>query len=419
MSELTYGLDFGTTNSAIAVVRNGQVQVLPIGKDGTSIVKSVLYFRPRSHKALIGDNAIESYATYSLSGRFIKSFKSVVGFESFKGTVINGKRFTIEDLVAMFFSYIKERADQIMGQDVLSVVLGRPAVYDIASSEEQLARERLTTAANAAGFKEVNFQLEPIAAAYMYSQTITSTETVLIIDLGGGTSDFTLIKLSPQGVSGNEVILSRGVYVGGDNLDADLMRFDLAQYFGSNAKYESKPGQWLPMPSRLIAAISDWRTIPYVKNDRLTMEFIRHIAKSADDKRSAQCLLALIDDDLGFGLFQEIERVKLALSDCEQVDFHYSRSVVDIEEEVTRTRFNQVIKGSLGDIEDCISSLLTEVGYSASHIDSVVLTGGTSRVPAIRQSVEKMFGCTKIKHDNTFIDVAAGLALFSAFKKRP
>ncbi|MDP1709951.1 MAG: Hsp70 family protein, partial [Candidatus Komeilibacteria bacterium] len=244
MSYLAYGLDFGTTHSAISVLDGeGRATVLPVSGDNGLIIKSVLLFAQNSPRPYVGQEAIRQYLAAGMRGRLIQSIKSALVDENFIGTTINGTRYQIEDLIALIISFLKVKADKIIGQNLDRVVLGRPAIFSDNPKKESLARDRLIMAAQKAGFKEIHFQLEPIAAALHYETSLKRPEKALIADLGGGTSDFTLMNLSPDRVNltdrDADVLQTSGVYVGGDNLDARIMWGKVVKHFGAEASYRS------------------------------------------------------------------------------------------------------------------------------------------------------------------------------------
>jgi hypothetical chaperone protein len=316
MAEKTYGVDFGTTNSAISLWEGGQINVLPIAANGKQSMRSVLFFPRDDRNYYAGDEAVRQYIESGMEGRLIQSIKSFLSDASFTGTVIRGRNYSIEDLVVMVLRGIKERADRITGDSVQRAVLGRPARFSDNGQNDALAQTRLLQAAENAGFREVHLQLEPIAAAYSYERTLEKSELVLVADFGGGTSDFALIMLGPDRKGrverASDVLGTLGVTIGGDNLDSEIMRHKLLCYFGSEIHYESA-NKMLPMPAHLMGLLCEWRMISSLKDTRYK-EFISSLRRNADDPDAAERLYALIDEDLGFALFQKIENTKQALS---------------------------------------------------------------------------------------------------------
>jgi hypothetical chaperone protein len=316
VAQFVYGLDFGTANSAIALWNQEQVEVLPCNPAGDTRMRSVLFFPDDTREVYVGEEAIVRYVASGMRGRFIQSIKSVLSSKSFTSTTINGQKYTAEDLVALIIRHLKTKADERVGTAVNAVVLGRPAHFSLAADQDTLAEERLVLAAKLVGFEEVYLQIEPIAAAFAYEQSLATPELVLVADLGAGTSDFTLIQLSPARVHARErkadVLGTAGIDIGGDKFDAAIMWHKFVPYFGANIHYHSA-GKWLHMPTYIMRSLCDWRDIPFLKNTR-TWEFITQLRYTADDPEAIARLHALIEENLAFPLFQVIEQGKCHLS---------------------------------------------------------------------------------------------------------
>jgi hypothetical chaperone protein len=183
MSEKVYGIDFGTTNSAVAISQNGEVRVLPIGFNGDKIIRSLLFFPREGRVHFIGEDAITHYIESGMEGRLIQSIKTFLPDKSFTGTVLRGRSRTLEDLISLILKHLKTKANEIMGEDIRSVVLGRPARFSEDPEIDDLAERRLLQAAQLAGFEEIHFQFEPIAAAYSYESRLREAQLVLVISL--------------------------------------------------------------------------------------------------------------------------------------------------------------------------------------------------------------------------------------------
>lgn len=416
MHDTVYGLDFGTSNSAVAILENDKPIILPIGLGGELSMPSLLFFSDRRHVA-IGDRAVSEYVESGMKGRLLQSIKSFVPHPSFSGTVIFGHgHYGIEDLLALIIREVKRRADVIVGHDVKRVVMGKPAFFSHNPKEDSLAESRLHEAAIRAGFAEIRFQQEPVAAAYCYEATLSRSELVFVVDIGGGTSDVTVISLSPERKHAldraQDILAVDNVYVGGDNFDSEVMRHKLLDYFGASIKYFNGR-QWLTMPAHMMRNICQWRTIPLLR-ERRTKEFLSKLLVTADDKEAIRRLSSLINNDLGFALFRSIEQAKCDLScrDESSVVFAHEPDI-RINEPITRAQFNTAISDELSRIDSCINDTLAAVGVSPSKIDAAFLTGGGSQTLAIRELLTERFGASKIKTGDSFLSVAAGLALSS------
>lgn len=424
MSELVYGVDFGTTNSAIAYTHNGTVEIITHGNAARKTMPSVLFFPEESGSPgrntgyFVGHDALDHYAEGFIDGRLMLSLKSTLPEKWLTGTRINRNWYDIEDLIALILANLKQKADAATGVDVKSVVMGRPAVFSTDSEKEVFAQERLWAAARKAGFEEIFFQIEPIAAALFYESSLTRAEFVLVADLGGGTSDFTLMRLAPDKIHHRDrradILGTAGVPVAGDKLDSAIMWRKLTPYFGANVKWRSWDNrhQWLDMPVHIMRAICDWRQIAFLKESRQRKRItdIRHLA---DDPETVERLETLIDENLGFALFRAIEQAKADLSDTTdtQIDFHHA--LIHITETIGRAEFEQMIAEETGAIETCLDNFLADLHIRPEDIHSVFLTGGTAYVPCIRTLLNDKFGAHKIRQGDAFISVASGLALSS------
>lgn len=222
MARYIYGIDFGTSNSALAILDVGAHQVVK-----TISIPSVLFFPEQSSEALVGRDAIEEYVASQMKGRFMKSIKRILPNSRFKDTKVGLKRYTAEDLVAFLLVALKAEADAWTGQSVTTAVVGRPVIFDEDPEKDALAQSRLAKAATLAGFEKFYFQFEPIGAAFTYESSLEGETQVLVADFGGGTSDFSLMRLNParalQRDRSADMLAKGGIYIGGDSFDLSLI----------------------------------------------------------------------------------------------------------------------------------------------------------------------------------------------------
>jgi hypothetical chaperone protein len=402
------GLDFGTSNSAVATVFDGDIKIIPVGSEQKQSIKSVLFFPAGSQEVYVGDEAITRYVEAGMKGRLLRSFKSALKDPSFTSTLINGKRITIETLVSFVLKELHGAATHYLGQSTDRVVLGRPAEFSENVANDNLAQQRLESAARSSGFTNIEFQLEPIAAAFDYKQQLKSPEVVLVADLGGGTSDFTIMHLQPVGSATSDTILgSSGVYLGGDNFDADIMRSKIIKHFGAEARYDSS-GKWLHVPHRMMEALCDWRRLSFFRDDRREQELLQIISRSTDDPDAIARLLSLINNDLGFALSQAVEQAKIALSVSDETELVFDQGGIVIRERLTREEFEHDASFNAQKILQCAVDLVDQV--RVDDIDVVFMTGGTSQIPLIGNLFGHHFGEDKIRRRDAFTSVASGLA---------
>ncbi|MFZ4860091.1 MAG: Hsp70 family protein [Desulfuromonadaceae bacterium] len=414
--QIVFGIDFGTTNSALSVYRNGTVEVVAVdGIDhGGELLRSVLYFN-EEHEIFAGHEAIHQYVSDGATGRFMQSIKTFLPNTSFVSTEIFGKRYTIDDLVAIILRKIKARGEAHVGCTVESVVLGRPVVFSKEAAKDAVAEQRLEKAARKAGFKNIWFQYEPVAAALTFEESLQPGQEriVFIGDFGGGTSDFSVIRVKggafDRSDRRSDVLSLGGVYVAGDKFDSQIMWDKVAHHFGRYARYKTMgKDDWNSIPKSIIYTLCQWHRIPLLRA-RKTRELIRVIKGTADDRRAIEHLENIISDNYGFFLFQAIEKAKCELSGQELARIDFKDRDLNITEEIGREEFETLNGGNFQQIADCIDEVVTKSGLQPAQIDTVFLTGGTSRIPRIQALFTERFGRDKLEQRDAFTSVVHGL----------
>ena len=416
--EPVIGLDFGTTNSAIAVATSDRQATLATFADATSF-RSILYFpakdrsSPRKVETFAGPEAINSYLEADTKGRLIVSIKSYLASPLFTSTTINGRHYTLEDLIAIILRRLRNAAIEQFGISASQVVLGRPVRFAGADNakDEQLALQRLKTAAELAGFQQVSFELEPVAAAYQYETQLDHDELVLIGDFGGGTSDFTLARLGPgrKKAGHNPVLGISGVAIAGDTFDSRIMMRLVAPKLGLGSHYVSL-GKELPVPVWVYSQLSSWHHMFLLKEPK-TMAVLREVKNQAAEPEKVAALVQIIAENLGYALYRAVEQTKVALTDKELADFLFTQSTVLLEDTLERWQFESWIQDDIQNIAGCVRSLLDQCGVKPSDIDSIFLTGGSSFVPVVRRFFSRTFGADKLRSGEELTTVAKGLAL--------
>jgi len=415
--ELTLGFDFGTSNTAVSINRNNAVEVIDIDRHNSNgkTARSVIYFDEEKN-IFIGQEAIDQYIENGAAGRFMQSIKSFLPIPSFDKTVINGKEYGLEDLIAIILGTIKKRVETHLGTEITRVVAGRPAVFSKDPSREQLAENRLLKSFARAGFKDVTFQFEPIAAALTFESTLEEGEEriVFVGDFGGGTSDFTVIRLcggQRRLHRKNDILSVGGVYIGGDSFDSEIMWQKISTYFGKGVEYKAMGSEKpITMPLHLIKTLCQWHHIPQLKK-RDTLEFIKQVLYSTENKLPIERLLSLIRDNFGFMLFQSIEKAKCELSAINNSQIIFKEGNLSIREEINRKEFEEIIYDKIFQVTQAIQETLLKSELPAEKIDSVFITGGSSHIPCIRKIFEMQFGKDKMQCQDAFTSVAYGLGV--------
>jgi hypothetical chaperone protein len=281
-----------------------------------------------------------------------------------------------------------------------------------------LALSRLRTALSGAGFEDVIFEYEPVAAAYKYQMSLDHEELVLIADFGGGTSDFSLIRLKPrkrkEALEANEILGSDGVGIAGDTFDGKMVRELVSPKVGLGSRYRSAFGHILPVPSWLFQNLERWHFLSFLKSGK-NMQLLREIRADALEPHKIDALIHIVENDLGYPLYRAIEQAKLQLSEQPVSLFAFNEHPVEIEEKLNRQQFAAWIDSELSQISNCIDRLLRRCAVTARDVDAVFMTGGSSFVPAIRELFENKFGGpARLRKGDELTSVAQGLAIRAA-----
>jgi hypothetical chaperone protein len=423
MGSAAVGLDFGTTNSAVAFARADEPATLvafPSRTGPTPTFRSVLHFeRGETGEETVraGPAAIESYlASEERSGRLMQSLKSFLASRLFRATQVFGRPWRLEDLVAVLLRELREEAERQLGEPVQRAVVGRPVrfVHAQDAADEALALGRLRAACTNAGFREVLFEYEPIGAACYYESRLERDELLLIADFGGGTSDFSLVRVGPgfRGTGRREggILGNAGVPVAGDAFDGKLVRHVVAPRLGRGAEFRSFFGRVLPVPAWLYAHLERWHHLSLLKSPK-TLQLLYDLRDEALDTGKLAALLQVVENDLGFLLFRAVEATKRALSEGPEAHFRFVHEELEIEAPVRREDFEGWIAEELAAIAAGVDGLLNRCGVVRREVDRVFLTGGSSFVPAVRRLFEERFGAERLRSGDELVSVATGLAL--------
>jgi len=425
------GIDFGTTNSSVALMEGDapvQLARFPFLGEETESFRSVLYFEQfktpagvkRTH-SLTGPTAIERYLEADEKGRLIQSLKSHLTNRQLTGTEIFGRRHKLEEILSRLIGDLRKQAEKQFERPIRRAMVGRPVQFVGAESEEdnEFAEARLREAFTLAGFEQIEFELEPVAAASAYESTLDREELLLIGDFGGGTSDFSLLRAGPEvrrrGRTSEDLLGNGGVGLAGDAFDARIVRKLVSPALGSDSEARSLNKLLPAVPAWIYANLERWHYLSFLRNNNVR-EILKSARARALEPEKIEALIGIIDEDLGYQLHQSVQHAKYELSLAESTEFRFrdtphSHASIDLRIPITRTEFEIWIAEELLSIEACIDSLLRSAGVDAREVDRVFLTGGTSFVPAVRRIFSKRFGEDRIRAGNEFTSVAHGLAL--------
>ena len=414
MSTFVYGIDFGTSNSSVTI---WDVERRTLVRDPriADVEASFLYFpySTRREAPVIGAQAKLRYVQDRMRGRLFQAIKTILPNRTFTETIVNNEPMSLEALVALFLRHLKQRADAVTGQDVRRVILGRPAVFSSDPEEDALAEQRVRRAAQLAGFEEIHFQLEPIAAGFAYEARIDRPELVLVGDFGGGTSDFTLVRLDParQGRTNRaaDILATAGLSVAGNKYDSATMWHKLTPRFGRNATYASW-GKRLDVPTAMHRRICQWDQIVFL-NTAENLDLLRRLVHASDDPEGFRRLIALIRENQGFALFQRIESAKITLTTADDTRIAFQHPAIPVDEALSVSEFDHYTGELTQDILRTLDQMLRQAQVDPAHVEAVFLTGGTSLIRSLRSEFARRFSPERLRGGGEFTSVADGLAL--------
>ncbi|MFM9935246.1 MAG: Hsp70 family protein [Novosphingobium sp.] len=414
------GIDFGTTNSVVArTAGDGAARLVDFAAPaGTSAVfRSALCFWQDDavrggleHEA--GPWAIAEFLGFPQGSRFLQSFKSVAASTTFEHAQIFTKRLRFEDLGRTFLDHLTAHADDALQDLPQRIVVGRPVRYVGARPDPALARTRY--AAMFAGLnREIHYVYEPLGAAYGFASRLNDPATLLVADFGGGTSDFSIVRVeAPDAARRCVPLASAGVGIAGDRFDYRIMDQLVLPLLGKGGTYRSFD-KVLDIPAGHFADFSDWSRLALMRNKR-TLDLLAKLRHAATDPVAIDRMIAVVEHELGYGLYEAIGAVKRALSSQTQAVFRFEGAGLSIAADVSRADFERWIAPDLAELDEGVDRVLARAGLTAGQIDHVFVTGGSSLIPAVRALFERRFGENRIASGNELTSIAHGLALIGS-----
>lgn len=384
------GIDFGTTNSALGVCSEKTLPEMILLEDENTLIPSALFFH-EDGRFFMGKRAVEMYVSRE-EGRFMRSLKRILGTELMNFyTSVCGRSISFEEIISRFLYNLKERAERTVGERIFKAVMGRPVHFQDNPLQDKPAEEKLLKIAHDIGFEEVLFYYEPIAAAFAHETKIEEEQLACVVDLGGGTSDFTVIriggKLRFKKERKEDILSTGGIRVGGNDFDRSLSLSSFMPTFGRGGFYGK---QGLPVPSFLFSELSEWSMINrcYTTQNK---ELVIRIMNEAEEPEKLDRLLCLLEEEAAHLLLKTVEESKISLSSHEK-----SHSVFDgirehLEFEVFQGTFESSSADHLHRLQKCLDSVVLEAGVNKSDIKTVILTGGTSQIPMIQKWIKGCF----------------------------
>jgi hypothetical chaperone protein len=403
------GLDFGTSNSAIGVV-SGRPVLVPVERDATLIPSAVFFDYESRGRILFGAEGIAAYMGQT-EGRLMRALKSILGSRLInETTALGGRKVALADVVELFIRHLKAKAEDHIGAEIDAVAHGRPVRFvDGDDTADAKAQGVLEAIAKRVGFSNVEFVYEPIAAAYHYEQSATREETVLIADIGGGTSDFTVVRIGPERRTlldrSSGILANAGVRVAGTDFDTLLSLDAVMPALGLGTQLINKE---LPMPRALYFELATWATINFTYTHRNEREVRALVADSREPGKTRR-LLRTLQDRLGHRIAFSVEDAKIALSDRETVSVDLGFIEGGLMTDVTRAGFETVIEEKAGRLFRTAATCIADAGLDPTDIETIFFTGGSSRVPAVRAAISRAAPEARQATGSDLLSVALGL----------
>lgn len=413
MTEYVAGIDFGTTNSSAAISDGKTVRMVDV-ENGKDTIPTALFFPEKSNQVYYGRDAQNEYTNGDKPGRFMRSMKRVLGTSLMRtGTVINGRPMRFDAIVGYFVKYLKQQIDKAAGHNVECVVMGRPVHFrDDDPEGDKRAEQELEKIAMDAGFKHVAFQYEPIAAAFAHEQDIKSDKLAFVVDIGGGTSDFTVIRLSPERKFNfdrtSDVLANTGVRIGGNDFDKALSMKSFMPCFGLGTEYKAYDKN-IYLPTAPFISLSTWSSVNDVYNYK-TLNMVKGYVVWGLEPEKTKRLYEIIENRLGHQNLDYVENTKIALSDATEYDVKLDFLSDTPTIKTNRKTFEMAIEQDVKKIEKSVQECLNIAKVRNADIELVILTGGSTEIPYINRIMQSYFPNAKLSSENKMASVGLGLA---------
>ncbi|MCE7070765.1 Hsp70 family protein [Dyadobacter sp. CY327] len=404
------GIDFGTSNSSLAVANQNDVFLVPVENDNQTI-PSAMFFARKDNHAYFGREATERFLTRQ-PGRLMRSLKRVLGSSAMRqGTMVNGELMKFDQIIAAFLDQMKRKAEADCGTELRHVVMGRPVHFvDNDAAADQRAENELKQIAKNLGFEHVGFQFEPIAAAFAHEARVSGEKLAMVVDLGGGTSDFTIIRLSRKNATkhdrNEDILANTGVRLGGNDFDRDLSLAEMMPELGFRSKYGTKN---LEVPSYHYFDLSEWSKVNFLYTNRILFQAKQLLRETHDPVRYGR-LINVLEQETGHAVLAETEKIKIGLASSESFAATLSFIDQDLRIDVARKDFDAAIITKTERIVQSARECLQAAGVTPESIGLVIMTGGSTEIPLIQQHFRQLFPAAEWSEENKLSSVGLGLA---------
>ena len=409
------GIDFGTTNSAVSVLTTQFHSELTKFDNNTTIPTAIFFPEDGLYAPQFGRKAINNYIS-GAQGRFMRSLKRILGTDLMNlKTEIDGVYLSYEDIISKFIQYLKETTEKQIQKELSGVVLGRPVHFqDFSPEADEKAESLLRKIAYNLGFKNICFQYEPIAAAYSHEKKLTKEMLACVIDIGGGTSDFSIIRLGPDNSKKenrkDDVLANTGIRIGGNDYDRDLSIKCFMPDMGYGTLLKANPynGRILPVPFSPYTTLSEWSSVNnlYTYKEKKN---IKQIYEQSAEPDKVYKLNEVVQKELGHTLLNKVEESKILLSENNQVntclDFLDCKANINIRIK----DFEESIINSTNKIVESLKECVKLSGVSKNNIEIIILTGGTTEIPFVKRSILNLFPNAIVSEEDKLSSVAQGL----------
>ncbi|MCM2291927.1 Hsp70 family protein [Allorhizobium sp. BGMRC 0089] len=413
------GLDFGTTNTVIAVAANDSdtqsIRFTSAAGEADSMRTALSFMKDpqlgaRALKVEAGHAAIRQFIDNPGECRFLQSIKTFAASPLFQGTLVHARRFQFEDLMEVFLKRLESYAGEGWPGKARRIVVGRPVHFAGASPKPELAMQRYHSALTRLGFEEIHYVYEPVAAAFYFARTLKRDATVLVADFGGGTTDYSLIRFETRNGQLSAIpVGTSGVGIAGDQFDARIIDHLVAPDIGKGSQFKSFD-KILDVPSNYYASFSRWNQLSVFKTSKEFADLQQLVRQSLEPEK-LELFVDLVEHDEGYPLYQAVSAAKIALSAADEAEFNFAPLGPAGQKRVKRADFERWIGEDLARIEEALEDVLSKTGTRPEAVDKVFLTGGTSFVPAVRRIFTDRFSAERIETGGEMVSIAHGLAL--------
>lgn len=411
-----FGLDFGTSNSAMGYVTQRGVQLA--GFDGRPYLPSAIFFDEEADERAFGQDALSRYME-GTQGRMIWSPKNALGSSlMFEKTAVSNEMMSFGQIIGAVIEHIDQSCrEQSDLRDVDSVVCGRPVRFSDTDDElDSQAQDLLEEVLRGVGFKNIVFEYEPIGASIAYAQQIDREQIALIVDMGGGTSDFTVVRLTPGliGEGHDDAILSiGGVHIAGTTFDMRLSLRSLMPELGMGTMYKSMLGKPIRVPTRVFHQLASWHKINFAYTPK-SVAFAEDVLYGAYDVAKISRLVDVLDARYGHALAKLVEAAKIDMTTNAQATLTTDGLDDDFSVSMNREDFEDAIADEIARIRATLTDTIQRSGVAPAAIDVVFMTGGSSKVPIVREAITEAMPDARLFDGDTFGSVASGLTLLAS-----